>query len=499
MHRAAAWSKFARWQVRCQSPPDSLKDSLDPGLQDAEDGSASNRIAMSRTQPAQIHRLPVVLQRNTAVRAQDGSSDAPRTNPGWTDQIGIPELSAQREGGESGEKRPGSYAAIATDPEIILRRADSIAFTVSHNFLEQEEPAGVGLKEARVFPPDQERIMEKAGRRLFEGVPPRQAMGRASIELLKFRVYSRPTLAQEIMSSVDQEPEFADRRWLLTCIEDDALTVASLPNVKAVAALERCDWRETPYPALSTRQEVEDALLEHETVSARFGKMDQNGRDLWGGIAGSSFHAERKRLALSREALDRELSQAARTWQRHFRNYYSAEDDALPDDTAGNPHLQVNQPQLLFRQLAPVWPDNAIWPASSWPTVPENFLVKARHAEGKADRGALAAIRREATVRAAVGRILRLGDEYRSAPRERGGSYVETAVDRILQGQDFMATVGKDVPEAATGRFAELVFRYCRNLERDRNAAHEISRLGVKVIVSQPDQGSHLTDIDIPG
>ena len=462
-------------------------------------GSTPNRLTMSTTQPAQIRRLPVISQRNAVARAQETTAETARDIVSWTDQIGIPELSAQREGGENGEKRPGSYAAIAADPEIILRRADSIAFTISHDFLEQEEPAGVGLKEARVFPPDQDRIMEKAGRKLFEGVQPRQAIGRASLELLKFRVYSRPTLAQEIMKSAENEPEFADRRWLLICIEDDALTAASRPNEKAVAALERCEWRDTPYPELPNRQQVEEALLEHETISARFGEMTQDARDLWSGIAGSSFHAERKRLALSREALDRELSQAARTWQRHFRNYYSGEDDALPDESSGNPHLQVNQPQLLFRQLAQAWPDNAIWPATTWPTAPENYLAKARQAENMGDRGAIATIRREATVRAAVGRILRLGDEYRSAPRERGGSYIETAVDRILQGQDFMATVGKDVPEAASGRFAELVFRYCRNLERDRSAAHEISRLGVKVIVSQPEPGSQGPDINIPG
>lgn len=432
---------------------------------------------------------------------------------GWADQIGIPELAIMRQGEESGDKRPGSYAAISADRSVKLRRADAIAFTVTHEFQVQEEPAGIGLAEAQIFPPDEHKVMAKAGRRLFRGVLPQPAVRDAAREVLVRRIQERPTDTQDIKSQFEKDwlayatqlmaaakdlrPAVEQRvlrrlmkleQRILTSIDDielDAQAIALEDLPRAAQLLEQGDWQRTSYVALSNLEEIQDELIKHTVFPANLGRLEGQVKDMWAAFALSAFYAERLALARGREAQDRELSKVARTWQRHFRNYYSAEDDAFAPEESVNPFIQTNQPELLYRGLASTWPDNAIWPASTWPSAPINYIALARHAESRADRTELSAIRREATVRAAVGKILRLGDEYRSAPRQRGGAYQETTVDRILQGHDFMPTIGKDVPDVAATRFADLVFRYCRNLERDRLAALEFGGRGVKVIVSQ--------------
>ncbi|MGY3581861.1 hypothetical protein ACVIGB_000068 [Bradyrhizobium sp. USDA 4341] len=442
------------------------------------------------------------------------------------DQIGIPELAIMRRDEESGDKRPGSYSAIAADPAIKLRRADAIAFTVTHEFHVLEEPVGLGVRDARMFPPDQDKVMAKAGRRMFRGELPQPALRAAASDVLRRRIQDRPTDAQDIKSKVEGDwraygkayeekanlrtPEVRQRALrriarleryihaLIDEMESDALFVALQDLPQAARLIERGDWQNTSYVKLPNLAEISNELMKHTVFPSGFDRFKAEMKSLWCALAISAYYAERIALARVRDAADRELSKVARTWQRHFRNLYAAEDDAIAPEEAANPFIQTNQPELLYRGLASTWPDNAIWPASTWPSVPKNYVSLARQAESRADRGELSAIRREATVRAAVGRILRLGDEYRSAPRERGGAYQETTVDRILQGQDFMPTVGKDVPEVAASRFAELVFRYCRNLERDRLAALEFGGRGVKVISSQPQPATAAQLPDLP-
>jgi hypothetical protein len=473
----------------------------------------------------QARHLSVIPLRNALARAPESSPERAVVAAGWTDQIGIPELAIMRRDEESGDKRPGSYATISADRSIKLRRADAIAFTVTHEFHVQEEPAGIGIIEAQLFPPDQHKVMAKAGRRLFRGVLPKPALREAAREVLVRRVLERPTDAQDIKSQFESDwyayatkrkadarargPEVEQRvRRLLMRLEQrifggiddidlDAQAVALEDLPRAAQLLEQGDWQNTNYVALPNLEEIQDELVKHTSFPANLGRLEEHAKDLWAGLAMSAYYAERLALARGKDAQDRELSKVARTWQRHFRSRYSAEDDAFAPEESVNPFIQTNQPELLYRGLASAWPDNAIWPASTWPSVPHNYVALARHAESRADRAELSAIRREATVRAAVGKILRLGDEYRSAPRQRGGAYQETTVDRILQGHDFMPTIGKDVPDVAAGRFAELVFRYCRNLERDRLAALEFGGRGVKVIVSQTADATQPPDLPI--
>ena len=470
---------------------------------------------MTIPNPSKIARMPVIQRPNAAAPAgEDGTAKAVPA-PIWIDQVGVPELSTQRSGEESGDKRPGAYHAVAGDPGVILRRSDSIAFTVSHEFAILVEPPGLGIEKAGIFPADLHRTMAYAGRRLFRGQLPGAALLNATGEVLQNRLRSRTSnlgkiSAQAVTAIKDADPSVShdeilgggETRTYLIEIEFDARATALRPNQAAVAALEQfASWQQMPYETLPNYALVATALVADSELARtlRAGKSyfsaltemtrrrvsEDFALELWVEIAVSTFHEQQLRISSERQAYERELSQAARTWQRHFRNHYTAEDDVLPEQ-GGNPYLQVNQPQLLYRQLSSSWPDSAIWPPSSWPTAPENFAARARQVESEGDRVALAAIRREATVRAAVGRILRLGDEYRSAPRERGGTYRETAVDRILNGQDVMSVLGKDIPDTAAVRFTDLVVGYCRNLQRDRAASGEVGRLGVKLIVSRP-------------
>jgi hypothetical protein len=371
-----------------------------------------------------------------------------------------------------GENRPSryllanNYHLVRADATLLLDSADHCGFTLSNPMALPPEPVPVDPTLWRaVFPPHLPEAIAKAGRWLFRGKPPDVAFTRGADEVATRRAASERGREEVIRATFrtyvwpDDTPE--QRRAVAECIADMREVIAA--HAEELRGL--LDGVSDP-PSDEDVSRIGAAAIEFSRLADW---MPSEAAAIWMWAVTISMVAEDMTLRALEADLKGCLIAAAAEW-KSLPSRYRAEDETPAEGE--NTFVLSNEKMRIVRELAAVWPDDAIWPTATWTAEDRAAVEEARHA----GRGAETEIMRQATVTAAAERIMTLNDEMQDYREPAPGETPRTPGRRmrvLLGTLDEIGLASPDnVPARARDAFRAAARRHCDRLWEEYRQAN---------------------------
>lgn len=350
-----------------------------------------------------------------------------------------------------------NYHLVHADRTLLLDSADHCGFTLSNPMALPPEPVPVDPSLWRsVFPPHLPASIEKGGRWLFRGKPPEEAFSRGAAEIAA-RVADEAGGPDEEMRRTFLAlfgTDEAGAWWAARCVADIREVVALHFDALRELARNASDWPQEEI------DRVGGAAMEFSQVRS---DLFEEAAAAWRCCLCVALADECRAVADLERELDRSLIAAAAEWKSR-PDRYRAEDRETPPVDA-NVHILANEKLRIERDLAAVWPPDAIWPDHAWTAEGRAEVEDARR---RGARGNLAEAQRLASIKAAVDRIVTLNDELQDYRDPEAGEAPRNPSRRlrVLLGtvDETSLASPETIPSQARETFRTATRRHCEHL-----------------------------------
>lgn len=378
-----------------------------------------------------------------------------------------------------GENKPShyllanNYHLVHDDPTLLLDSADHCGFTLFNPMALPREPVPVDPALWRaVFPPDLQTAIAKGGRWLFRGKPPDEAFRRGAEEAAQRTAYERGR-EEEIRANFRSAWADASEDDITYCAEQIRLMVDRYADELRPMLLDIADP-----PSDADVERIGGAALDLYP-QLRTWLSPQNIIPAWSKSLVIALLAEDDAIRALEADLKGCLLATAAEW-KSLPGRYRAEDETPAEGE--NAYILSNEKMRVVRELAAVWPDDALWPAATWTADGRAMVEEAR----RSGHGAEIEAMRQATAGAAAERIMTLNDEmqdYREpepgetprVPSRRMRVLLGTLDEISLASPENVPAQAREVFRAATRRHAARLWEEYRQVKayRQRTAAAE--------------------------